>query len=92
MTVPAPAKLVINGTNSASRQRLARRMADNIAAVLPGRAIHVMADSAHVGSELKGFTPAITWTTRLRKDAALFARRRPAPARGGVPAVEGHGR
>jgi len=65
------AKLVIKGTSSSSRFWLARRMAEAIAGVLPGRAIHVVADSAYAGGELKKLPPGITWTTQLRKDAAL---------------------
>jgi hypothetical protein len=40
------AKLIIKGTRSASRLWPARRMAEAIAGVLPGPAIHVVADSA----------------------------------------------
>jgi DDE superfamily endonuclease len=71
VAIPVLAKLVIKGTNSASRLWLARRMAEAIAGALPGRAIHVVADSAYAGGELKKLPPGITWTTRLRKDAAL---------------------
>jgi hypothetical protein len=71
VAIPVLAKLVIKGTSSASRLWLARRMAQAIAGALPGRAIHVVADSAYAGGELKKLPPGITWTTRLRKDAAL---------------------
>ena len=71
VAIPVLAKLVIKGTSSSSRLWLARRMAEAIAGALPGRAIHVVADSAYAGGELKKLPPAITWTTRLRKDAAL---------------------
>jgi len=46
-------------------------MAGAIAGALPGRGIHVVADSAYAGGELKKLPPQVTWTTRLRKDAAL---------------------
>ncbi len=72
VAIPVLAKLVIKGTSSASRLWLARRMAEAIAAVLPGRDIHVVADAAYAGKELTGLPAAITWTTRLRKDAALY--------------------
>src|SRR5438309_708292 len=65
------AKLVIKDTSSASRLWLARRMAEAIAGALPGRAIRVVADSAYAGGELKKLPATVTWTTRLRKDAAL---------------------
>ena len=46
-------------------------MAQMIAGALPGRHIRVVADSAYAGGELKKLPAAVTWTTRLRKDAAL---------------------
>ena len=55
--VPVMAKLVIKGTNSKSRLWLARRMAERLAAALPGRRVHVAADSAYAGGELKGYWP-----------------------------------
>ena len=48
-------------------------MAEAIAGALPGRAIHVVADAAYAGKELRKLPPRITWATRLRKDAALYA-------------------
>lgn len=71
VAVPVMAKLVIKGTNSASRLWLARRMATRLAAELPGRRIHVTADSAYAGEELKELPDGVTWTTRLRANAAL---------------------
>jgi len=73
VAIPALAKLVIKDTNSASRLWLARRMTGLLAGALPGRHIHVVADSAYAGGELKKLPPTGTWTTRLRKDAALHA-------------------
>ncbi len=70
--IPVLAKLVIKDTSSASRLWLARRMAAAIAGALPGRDIHVVADSAYAGGELKKLPDRVTWTTRLRKDAALY--------------------
>ena len=72
VAIPVLAKLVIKNTNSASRLWLARRMAQMIAEALPGRHIQVVADAAYVGKELKTLPPQVTWTTRLRKDAALY--------------------
>ncbi len=46
VAVPVMAKLVIKGTSSASRLWLARRMVTRLAAELPGRQVHVTADSA----------------------------------------------
>jgi hypothetical protein len=49
VAIPVLAKLVIKDTMSASRLWLARRMAEQIAAALPGRRIHVVADSVCAG-------------------------------------------
>jgi DDE superfamily endonuclease len=51
---------------------LACRMAKMLAGALPGRRIHVVADAAYAGEQLKKLPPGITWTTRLRRDAALY--------------------
>jgi hypothetical protein len=69
--IPVLAKLVIKDTNSASRLWLARRMAESLEGALAGRDIRVVADFAYAGGELKKLPAAVTWTTRLRKDAAL---------------------
>src|SRR5712692_7268004 len=53
VAIPVLAKLVIKDTSSASRLWLARRMAAAIAGALPGRGIHVVADYAYAGGELK---------------------------------------
>ena len=71
VAVPVMAKLVIKGTMSASRLWLARRMVTRLAAELPGRRISVTADSAYAGEELKQLPDGVTWTTRLRSNAAL---------------------
>jgi hypothetical protein len=71
VAVPVMAKLVIKGSNSKSRLWLARKMAEQLAAALPGRRIRIVADSAYAGRELRGLPARISWTTRLRKDAAL---------------------
>ena len=71
VALPVLAKLVVKGTKSASRLWLARRMTQMLADTLPGRDIHVVADSAYAGEELRKLGKQVTWTTRLRKDAAL---------------------
>ncbi len=72
VAIPVLAKLVIKDASSASRLWLARRMTELLAGALPGRHIRVVADSAYAGGELKKLPAAVTWTTRLRKDAALY--------------------
>ena len=71
VAVPVTAKLVIKGAMSASRLWLARRMVTRLAAELPGRQVHVTAESAYAGEELKQLPASVTWTTRLRSNAAL---------------------
>src|SRR6266576_339676 len=93
VAIPVLAKLIIKDTNSASRLWLARRMAQMIAGALPERHIRVVADSAYAGGELKKLPAAVTWTTRLRKDAAVYGlppartgrRGRPGPRETGCP-------
>ncbi len=73
VAVPVMAKLVIKGTMSASRLWLARRMVERLAREFPGRRISVTAGSAYAGPELKKLPAGVTWTTRLRANAALYA-------------------
>jgi hypothetical protein len=87
--VPVMAKLVIKGTNSKSRLWLARRMAERLAAALPGRQVRVAADSAYAGGELKGLPAGVSWTTRLRKDAALHGLPPQRTGKRGRPRVKG---
>jgi hypothetical protein len=87
--IPVMAKLVIKGSNSKSRLWLARRMAERLAAALPGRQVRVTADSAYAGGELKGLPGQVSWTTRLRKDAALHGLPPERTGRPGRPRVKG---
>ena len=78
--LPVLARLVGKNTVSGSRLWLAVQMATTLADALPGRRIHVVADAAYAGAELKNLPGRVSWTTRLRKDAALYQL---APARTG---------
>jgi hypothetical protein len=89
VAVPVMAKLVIKGTMSASRLWLARRMVSRLAAELPGRAISVTADSAYAGEELKQLPDGVTWTTRLRSNAALHDLPPQRTGKKGRPRVKG---
>jgi hypothetical protein len=89
VAIPVLAKLVIKDTNSASRLWLACRMAQMIADALPGRHFRVVADSAYAGGELKKLPAAVTWTTRLRKDAALHGLPPARAGRRGPPQTKG---
>ena len=95
VALPVLAKLVVKGTTSASRLWLARRMTGMLADALPGRDIHAVGDAAYAGRELRKLPGQVTWTTRLRKDAALHdlppartgARGRPRARGGRLPSL-----
>src|ERR1019366_239567 len=87
--LPVMANLVVKGTSSASRLWLARRMTSSLADALPGRDLHAVADSAYAGEELKKLGKNVTWTTRLRKDAALHGLPPERTGKRGRPRVRG---
>jgi hypothetical protein len=89
VAVPVMAKLVLKGTASASRLWLARRMVTRLAAEFPGRRFSVTADSAYAGEELKKLPAAVTWTTRLRSNAALHGLPPQRTGRKGRPRLKG---
>jgi len=88
LALPVSFSLVHKGVED-SRLTLARRLVEALAAVLPGRAIHVVADSAYAGRTLRGLPTAITWTTRLRSNAALYELAPPRTGRRGRPRLKG---
>lgn len=72
-----------------SKTAAAAALVTKLAAAVPGRRLHVVADAAYHGPALKGLPPAVTWTTRLPANAVLYAPapgRRPGPGR---PALKG---
>jgi DDE superfamily endonuclease len=87
--LPVAARLVRKDTVSASRLWLARQMVLALAEALPGRRIHVVADAAYAGKELRGLPERVSWTTRLRKDAALYDLAPPRTGRPGRPRQKG---
>ena len=87
--LPVAARLVRKNTVSASRLWLARQIVLTLAEALPGRRIHVVADAAYAGKELRGMPEQVTWTTRLRKDAALYDVAPPRTGRPGAPRKKG---
>jgi DDE superfamily endonuclease len=91
VALPVLAKLVHKDITPApaSRLVLARQMTAALARVLPGRDIHVVADAAYAGKELARLPATVTWTTRLRKDAALYELPGPRTGRRGRPRVKG---
>lgn len=87
--LPVLARLVRKGTLSSSRLWLAQQMVTTLAGALPGRGIHVVADAAYAGAELKKLPGQVSWTTRLRKDAALYGPPPPRTGRRGRPRQKG---
>lgn len=62
----------------ASTVSAAVALVTRLAAAFPGRAVHVVADAHYHGPALKDLPANVTWTTRLPRNAVLFA---PAPPR-----------
>jgi hypothetical protein len=87
--LPVLARLVRKGTVSGSRLWQAAQMVTALAEALPGRRIHVVADAAYAGAELKKLPEQVSWTTRLRKDAALYQLAPPPTGRRGRPPKKG---
>lgn len=87
--LPVAARLVVKDTTSASRLWLAAQMVTALAAALPDRQIHVVADAAYAGAQLRNLPEGVSWTTRLRKDAALFELAPPRTGKRGRPRTKG---
>ncbi|MCA1696381.1 MAG: transposase, partial [Actinobacteria bacterium] len=87
--LPVLARLVVKDTTSASRLWLARQMAAALATALPERRIHLVADAAYAGGELRELPERVSWTTRPRKDAALYDLAPPRTGKRGRPRVKG---
>ncbi len=87
--LPVAARLVRKNTVSGSRLWLAAQMVTALAQALPGRRIHVVADAAYAGAELRKLPGQVSWTTRLRKDAALYDLAPPRTGRRGRPRKKG---
>ncbi len=89
LALPVGFALVIKGETD-SRLALARRLVERLAAALPDRRLNVVADSAYTGKALRGLPGRITWTSRLRCNAALFELAPPRTGRRGRPRKKGH--
>lgn len=89
VALPVGFALVRKGTDDASRLALARRLVERVAATVPGRTVHVVADCAYAGKALRGLPATITWTTRLRSNAALYTLAPPRTGKRGRPRLKG---
>jgi DDE superfamily endonuclease len=77
------------GKGTASTVELAAQMIKTIAARVPDRRVHVVADAAYHGTSLRDLPATVTWTTRLPRNAVLY-HRAPAPTgKRGRPRVKG---
>ena len=77
------------GKGTASTVELAAQMITIIAARVPDRRVHVVADAAYHGASLRDLPAGVTWTTRLPRNAVLY-HRAPAPtSRRGRPRLKG---
>ena len=85
VALPAGFSLIRKGSDDASRLEAARRLTEALAGALPGRRINVVADSAYAGKALRGLPAEVTWTTRLRANAALYELAPPPPAAAADP-------
>lgn len=89
LALPVGFALVRKGTDAASRLALGRRLVEALAAAAGGRSVHVVADSAYAGKALRDLSAQISWTTRLRANAALSALAPPRTGRRGRPRLKG---
>ena len=64
---------------------LARQMIDLLAAQLPGRKIHGLGDAAYATGVWRGLGDRVTFTSRLRSNAAIYGRTPPRTGKPGQP-------
>ncbi len=72
-----------------SKPVLAREITDLLAARLASRTIHSIADAAYATAASRGLPERVTMTSRLRCNAALYARKPPRTGKRGQPAKWG---
>jgi DDE superfamily endonuclease len=77
------------GKGTASTLELAHQMVTAIAARVPGRRVHVVADAAYHGKGLRDLPTAVTWTTRLPRNAVLYHRPPKPTGKRGRPRLKG---
>ena len=89
VALPVGFALVRKQTDDGSRLACARRLVEALATALPDRRIDVVADSAYAGKLLRGLPATVTWTTRLRSNAALYELAPPRTGKRGRPRTKG---
>lgn len=88
LALPVAFFLVKKGSDQ-SRLEGARWLVGLLSGALGGRLIHVVADAAYAGKVLQDLPQGITWTTRLRSNAALYELAPPPIGRRGRPRTKG---
>ena len=89
VALPVGFALVVKGTDAASRLEHSRQLIEALATAVPNRKVHVVADSAYAGKALRALPSQISWTTRLRSNAALYELAPPRTGRRGRPRQKG---
>lgn len=89
VALPVGFALVRKGSEDASRLEAACRLVRSLTGALGDRRIDVVADSAYAGRALQSLPAQVTWTTRLRSNAALFDVAPPRTGRRGRPRTKG---
>jgi hypothetical protein len=94
-----PVAFALVAKNGASKQFLTGQLIATLAAALPGRHLHVVADSAYAGADGaetrkalhgRGLPAGVSLTSRLRANAVLTAIANPVPGKAGRPKRIGH--
>jgi hypothetical protein len=68
-----PARAARRAAAAGSKVSQAVALVTLLAAAFPGRAVHVVADAHYHGPALRTLPQNVTWTTRLPKNAVLYA-------------------
>jgi hypothetical protein len=98
--LPVLARLHVPGTGKARKARkrdaapasmvsCAAELVALLAAAFPGRRVDVVADAHYHGPALKDLPPQVTWTTRLPRNAMLYALAPPRVRKPGRPPRKG---
>jgi hypothetical protein len=87
--VPGRGKARKRDPAPASTVSVAAALAAKLAGAFPGRVVHVVADAHYHGPALRGLPAAVTWTTRLPKNAVLYALAPPRVRKPGRPPRKG---
>src|SRR5689334_22606769 len=97
--LPVLARLHVPGKGKARKPRKQAAPASTVSAAaalvtllagaFPGRVVHVVADAHYHGPALRDLPATVTWTTRLPKNAVLYALAPPRVRKPGRPARKG---